>query len=162
MATFLQAGTDSPAARLGELATAAWVCGRELRRRIAERLAAAQVDDEAFLALAQLDKAPEGVVQGDLAESLAVSPAQTSGLVERLRKHGWCEAQRDPHDRRRQRWVLTSAGRTTLAECRAALSAEADALLARLDAADVARTIAVLVQLSTVTGTVASSARAVA
>ena len=93
------------------LATTAWSVGRQLRRDISLRLAPEEITAEDFLTLRLLDTARDGISQVELAEVLGISPAQTSGLVERLRQKGWITAHRDPHDRRRQCWIVTDAGR---------------------------------------------------
>ena len=54
--------------------------------------------------------------QRQLAHRAAISPAQTSELVEKLRKRGWLERLPDPKDRRRQCWQATPTGRRLLAE----------------------------------------------
>ncbi len=59
---------------------------------------------------------PEGTAQAELARRLAVSPAQVSHLLERLRGLGWLQAHRPAADRRCQRWRLTPLGRQVLAE----------------------------------------------
>jgi DNA-binding MarR family transcriptional regulator len=48
--------------------------------------------------------------QSELAVALAVSPAQVSGLVERLRSQGLIESGSVGGDRRRQAWRLTISG----------------------------------------------------
>lgn len=93
------------------LATAAWSVGRQLRRDISLRLAPEEVTAEDFLTLRLLETTTDGISQVELAEVLGISPAQTSGLVERLRQRGWITPHRDPHDRRRQCWIVTDAGR---------------------------------------------------
>lgn len=49
--------------------------------------------------------------QAMLAERLALSPAQLSGLVERLGATGLIEPERCSRDRRRQTWRISLAGR---------------------------------------------------
>jgi DNA-binding MarR family transcriptional regulator len=53
--------------------------------------------------------------QSGLADELAVSPAQISGLVERLRSQGLIESSSVGGDRRRQAWRLTAAGQQVTA-----------------------------------------------
>jgi DNA-binding MarR family transcriptional regulator len=48
--------------------------------------------------------------QARLAEQLVVSPAQVSGMVERLRSAALIDRVRDGADRRRQLWRLAAAG----------------------------------------------------
>ena len=62
------------------------------------------------------------VDQSCLAQQLAVSPAQVSGLVERLQSRGLLEHQSCDDDRRRQLWRLTAAGRELIAGVVAALA----------------------------------------
>jgi DNA-binding MarR family transcriptional regulator len=50
--------------------------------------------------------------QAELAVRLAASPAQVSGVVERLRSLALIERDVQPGDRRRQVWRLAPAGRT--------------------------------------------------
>jgi DNA-binding MarR family transcriptional regulator len=50
--------------------------------------------------------------QADLAERLAVSAAQVSGVIERLRQRELVDRAPDGNDRRRQLWRLASAGET--------------------------------------------------
>jgi DNA-binding MarR family transcriptional regulator len=57
---------------------------------------------------------PRGVGQSELAPRLAVSAAQVSGLVEKLRSQGLLQGRRAATDRRRQFWRLTPQGQATL------------------------------------------------
>ena len=52
--------------------------------------------------------------QNELALALSISPAQMSGIVERLRQRGWLEVQRSTTDRRRQHLRLSHLGSSTL------------------------------------------------
>jgi DNA-binding MarR family transcriptional regulator len=70
--------------------------------------------------------------QNDLAQSLGVSPAQVSSVVEQLRHKGLVAGQRSLADRRRQCWQLTAAGEASLRQMAARLDAYAQSLLARL------------------------------
>jgi DNA-binding MarR family transcriptional regulator len=54
--------------------------------------------------------------QSGLADKLAVSPAQISGLVERLRSQGYIETGSAGGDRRRQVWRLTGTGQQAIAK----------------------------------------------
>ena len=68
------------------------------------------------------ERSTEGLGQKELAARLAASPAQVSGLVERLRRRGLLEGHRPDGDRRRQLWRLTSTGRARLREILADLA----------------------------------------
>ncbi|TWT38792.1 MarR family winged helix-turn-helix transcriptional regulator [Blastopirellula retiformator] len=83
---------------------------RLVRRALAEALADAPLSENEFLVLAAYEATTNPPSQRELADRLAVSPAQISSIVERLRKREWIDAQRDPHDRRRQQWRLTESG----------------------------------------------------
>jgi DNA-binding MarR family transcriptional regulator len=60
-------------------------------------------------------EATVSVDQSRLAEKLAISPAQVSSLVERLRSQGLIETGSFGSDRRRQTWNLTKAGEQAIA-----------------------------------------------
>ncbi len=61
--------------------------------------------------------------QAELAVRLAVSAAQVSGVVERLRAAGFVERGADTGDRRRQLWQLAPAGRALVTSVIAAVDA---------------------------------------
>lgn len=81
-----------------------------VRRALADALSQAQLSENEFLVLAAYEAHENPPSQRELADRLAVSPAQISAIVERLRQRTWIDSQRDPHDRRRQQWSLTEAG----------------------------------------------------
>ncbi|MCC9606386.1 MarR family winged helix-turn-helix transcriptional regulator [Blastopirellula sp. JC732] len=96
---------------------------RLVRRALAEALSDAQLSENEFLVLAAYDDVANPPSQRQLADRLAVSPAQISAIVERLRQREWIDAQRDPHDRRRQQWRLTDAGVEVIHTAGAAIAA---------------------------------------
>ncbi|WP_254507400.1 MarR family winged helix-turn-helix transcriptional regulator [Anatilimnocola floriformis] len=90
---------------------------RTVRRQLAGQIASSELSEQEFLVLWLCDDA--GVAhrgQGELAEAVGVSPAQMSGLVERLRTRDLLKFERCGNDRRRQVWQLTSAGESLLAD----------------------------------------------
>jgi DNA-binding MarR family transcriptional regulator len=87
--------------------------GRNLRRRLASVAEAFCLSDQELLVVWLCSH--EGRVQGELAAAVGVSPAQMSGVVERLRQRGLVERQRSPLDRRRQVWRTSDAGSDLLA-----------------------------------------------
>jgi len=90
---------------------------RALRRRLALLIAPSQLSEQEFLVLWLVsDAALPQRGQGELAEAMGVSPAQMSGLVERLRARDLLQFERSGSDRRRQVWLLTAAGNNLLAE----------------------------------------------
>jgi DNA-binding MarR family transcriptional regulator len=102
-------------------ATRAW------RSQLAEQVAACEVTDQEFFTLWLCAEAPAGCRgQGDLAGALGVSAAQMSGLVERLRQRGLLQVERLGNDRRRQVWMLTSAGITLLTHALHSLAANGE------------------------------------
>jgi DNA-binding MarR family transcriptional regulator len=78
----------------------------------------------------------DGWSQRDLARALAVSPAHVSGLVEQLRSQGLLAGRRNLHDRRRQHWQLTPAGRERLQSLFEGLTDWATQLDSQLDLAE--------------------------
>ncbi len=96
--------------------------GRALRRLLADQAAAVQLSDAELLVVWLCgESASHGMVQGDLALAIGVSPALMSGLVQRLLERGLIEMQRSTVDRRRQVWRSTASGRGLLAELRPVL-----------------------------------------
>lgn len=105
----------NPATRWVESAERMLACGRLLHGHISRQAGRHQLSEAEFSLLwACRDIPSSGVGQNELAARLAVSPAQVSGLVERLRRKGLLEGHRPSHDRRRQHWQLTPEGRDTL------------------------------------------------
>jgi DNA-binding MarR family transcriptional regulator len=95
------------------------VIGRRCQRAILALLDEAQLTDTQLLVLWGIDQifpasGGNGVGQSEVAQSLGISPAQISGLVEQLRKQGDLDCRRAAHDRRQQLWQLTVAGRARL------------------------------------------------
>ena len=90
---------------------------RDLREQVEERTRTAGLNETSFRLLWQVQRAPnaEGISQIELARELHISTAQTSALVETIRKRRWLKAHRPANDRRRQLWQLTPKGETLLA-----------------------------------------------
>jgi DNA-binding MarR family transcriptional regulator len=91
---------------------------RAARRQLAEQVAGSELSEQEFLVLWLCgdDAALTHRGQGELAEVVGVSPAQMSGLVDRLRRRNLLQFERLGRDRRRQVWQLTAEGQTLLAE----------------------------------------------
>jgi DNA-binding MarR family transcriptional regulator len=108
--------------------------GRALRRLLADEAAAEGLNDAELLViwLCAGGNSP-GVVQGDLAAAIGVSPALMSGTVERLRSRELIARHRSPIDRRRQVWQTTGLGQACLARLRGRLSALSAALEQRMN-----------------------------
>jgi DNA-binding MarR family transcriptional regulator len=86
---------------------------RTLRRRLADLAARVGLTEHELLAVWLCLTA--GRAQSELATMLGISPAQMSGLVERLRGRGFIELQRPAQDRRRHIWRTSACGREVLA-----------------------------------------------
>ena len=114
-ARFSDTGPDEPAARWVELVEQILICGRKMRDDLTRRTARQRLAAAEFSALwVCRESPPAGLSQNELADALAVSPAQVSGLVERLRCRGLLESRRSAEDRRRQYWRLSDAGQAAL------------------------------------------------
>lgn len=98
---------------------------RAARRHLAAQVATSELSEQEFLVLWLCeDAAAAHRGQRELAEAVGVSPAQMSGLVERLRVRNLLQFERCGTDRRRQIWQLTVAGQTLLSGvCQKLLSA---------------------------------------
>lgn len=88
--------------------------------------------------LYELDRHP-GIAAGDLARSLRIDPAYLSRLLKRFREVDLVEVQRDPDDARRQRLVLTLAGRAAYEPLEAGSRSRVAAVLSRLTEVEQAR-----------------------
>jgi DNA-binding MarR family transcriptional regulator len=122
----------APANRLLRLIFWTSAASRQLRRCLASLANSAGISDGELLTLWLCLGEEGGLVQGDLAASLGVSPAQMSGIVERLRQRGLIEMHRQALDRRRQVWRGTAAARQVLESLTVALANLADHLSAQL------------------------------
>jgi DNA-binding MarR family transcriptional regulator len=110
--------------------------GRALRRLLADQATAIGLSDAELLVVWLC--APRGMIQGDLAIAIGVSPALMSGTVERLRQQGLIEMHRVPVDRRRQVWRTTEQGQHLLDALRPALFSLAEQIERRLPPAELA------------------------
>ena len=115
--------------------------GRALRRLLADQATAIGLSDAEVLVVWLCTA--RGMVQGDLATAIGVSPALMSGTVERLRQQGLIEMHRVPVDRRRQVWRTTEQGQHLLDSLRPTLIALAEQIDTRLPPAelDIARNL---------------------
>jgi DNA-binding MarR family transcriptional regulator len=64
-----------------------------------------------YIILAMLSEAPgRSLRMSELAELVSSSPSRLSHAVDRLAERGWVRREKDPHDRRGNRTVLTDEG----------------------------------------------------
>ena len=114
-------GDDCPALRWAALVALATAAARRLRASLANQIAAHGLSESEFALLwacycpANERLECEGLTQIELAQTLELSPASVSGLVDALRRVGLLAGTRSTVDRRRQVWHLTDAGRTLIA-----------------------------------------------
>jgi len=99
---------------------------RQLRRRLAEVASTIELSDAELLVLWFCHGG--GQVQVELAAAIGISPAQMSGLVERLRLRELVAMHRSATDRRRQVWRTTAAGENLLGDIASHLDALAAAV----------------------------------
>ncbi|HZN35845.1 MAG TPA: MarR family winged helix-turn-helix transcriptional regulator [Pirellulaceae bacterium] len=107
---------------------------RQLRRRLADVAASCELSDGELLVIWLCHGA--GNVQVDLAAAIGVSPAQMSGLVERLGQRGLVAMNRSVRDRRRQVWRTSAAGEALLGQVAAPLANLTAALGRQVDSAE--------------------------
>jgi DNA-binding MarR family transcriptional regulator len=107
---------------------------RQLRRRLAQIAAAFELTDGELLVVWLCSGT--GRVQGELAAAIGVSPAQMSGMVERLRSRDLIGMHRLAADRRRQVWRTSGAGQGILAQVAAGLQELSDAVASGASAAE--------------------------
>jgi MarR family transcriptional repressor of emrRAB len=85
--------------------------GRRAARALGQWCRQFGLSEPEFQVLWVLRAIPEdGLDQATLAGRLALSPAQVSATVERLRTQGWIAQHNVPGDRRRHLWQLTPVG----------------------------------------------------
>src|SRR5262245_34273979 len=107
-----QPPSDSQADRLLRLVHWTSSASRQLRRRLAEVGQALSLSDTELLVIWLCSGG--GRVQVELAGLIGISPAQMSGMVERLRSRGLVAMHRLAMDRRRQVWRTTPCGQSLL------------------------------------------------
>src|SRR5262245_50172842 len=122
--------TTSSAERLLRLIHWSGAVSRQLRRQLSEAASACGLTDNELLVVWLCRD--EGRVQVDLAGAIGVSPAQMSGVVERLGARGLVAMHRPTIDRRRQVWQSSAAGQSLLHSIAPRLESLAAALEARL------------------------------
>jgi DNA-binding MarR family transcriptional regulator len=125
---------DQRAERLLALVHWTSAASRHLRRRLAEAASAIDLSDAELLVLWLCHGG--GQVQVDLAAAIGISPAQMSGLAERLRARELVAMHRSATDRRRQVWRTTPAGESLLAQAAAHLDVLAIAVDGGLSSAE--------------------------
>ncbi|WP_205012839.1 MarR family winged helix-turn-helix transcriptional regulator [Sphingomonas panacisoli] len=109
---------------------------RAIERQLRERLADAfDTTLPRFDVMAALDRAPEGMMMGELSRFLLVSNGNVTGIVERLVSDGLIARGHRDGDRRAAIVRLTPAGRTQFATMAAAHARWIDELLAPIDPA---------------------------
>ena len=113
--------SDLQADRLLRLVHWTSAASRHLRRRLADVAEGLGLSDTELLVVWLCSGG--GRVQVDLAGAIGISPAQMSGMVERLRARGLVAMHRQAMDRRRQIWRTSAAGQALLSKAAQHLSA---------------------------------------
>jgi len=99
------------------LLTCANLIEAEIRKRLREQF---DTTLPRFDLMAQLDRAENGILLGELSQRMMVSNGNVTGLVERLVQEGLIERQVTEHDRRAVRVRMTEQGRAAFSEMAAA------------------------------------------
>ena len=86
------------------------------RRLMNVRLAGLGLSQAKWMALLTLDKAPEGVMQRELACNIGIECASLAGLLDRMAADGWVERRPCATDRRAKLVFLTGKSRAALDE----------------------------------------------
>jgi DNA-binding MarR family transcriptional regulator len=126
--------SDSQADRVLRLVHWTSTASRHLRRRLADVGEMLGLSDTELLVLWLCSGGDR--VQVDLAGVIGISPAQMSGMVERLRSRGLVAMHRLAMDRRRQVWRTSAAGQTLLVRAAQHLSALSGAIASGLSASE--------------------------
>lgn len=96
--------------RWAQLAQALSLGSRALRKRITRLTRPYQLTDTEFLFLCCCRREGAPIPQGQVGDSLALSPAQVSTIAEKLRCAGLVTVRRGTNDRRKQFCILTEQG----------------------------------------------------
>lgn len=102
---------------------------RELRSRFQREFG---VSLSRFDALSALDRAPDGLLMGELSDRLLVTNGNVTGLISRMLSDGLVTREAQPQDRRSFRVALTASGRATFARMARAHAGWLSELLADL------------------------------
>jgi DNA-binding MarR family transcriptional regulator len=103
---------------------------RTLRATLAQVAQSNGLTDTEIQLLFRCASSTEGIAQRQLADALAISTAQVSGLVESLRSRGLLAGHRPAEDRRRQVWKLTAHGHQVFGELMSTLGPGLELLFA--------------------------------
>lgn len=118
---------------------------RAVERELRERLSAAfGTTLPRFDVMAALDRAPDGMMMGELSRFLLVSNGNVTGIVERLVADGLVARTARDGDRRAAIVRLTATGRTAFAAMAAANARWIDELLGGIAPADAQHMTAIL------------------
>ena len=103
---------------------------RTLRTTLAEVAQPNGLTDTELQLLYRCASSTDGIAQRQLADALAISAAQVSGLVESLRRRGLLAGHRPAADRRRQLWKLTAHGHQVFGQLMSTLAPSLELLFA--------------------------------
>jgi DNA-binding MarR family transcriptional regulator len=118
---------------------------RAIERELRERLTALDTTLPRFDVMAALDRAPQGMMMGELSRFLLVSNGNVTGIVERLVADGLVVRSHRDGDRRAAIVRLSAAGRTAFAAMATAHARWIDELLGPIEpdaARDLSATLA--------------------
>jgi MarR family transcriptional regulator for hemolysin len=124
------------------------LAGRRWRARLNERLKAIGQTDARCGALSEIARAPDGIVQRDLAERLGVEEPTIVRLVDALEAQGWVERRAFQGDRRVKVLLITPAAIPVLQQAREIVLALEQELFDEMDPHDLAMCVGVLTRLS--------------
>lgn len=106
---------QSAAERWAHLIQQASLCGRQLRRLLAQQIVRWNISDTEFLVLWACNHSQDkGLAQNELTSMLGVSAAQMSGLAYDLRDRSLITLERSERDRRLQVLRISGQGRLLL------------------------------------------------
>jgi DNA-binding MarR family transcriptional regulator len=134
----LRDGMPVPRATRDRLAFLLWNLGARIDELADPRLEDAHVDARGYCILAILSvDGPDS--QFELARLLGKAPGVIVAAVDQLEEKGFVERNRDPHDRRRSRVTLTTAGESALARADELADATVSEMLGGLDGAELVK-----------------------
>ena len=120
---------------------------RHIEGELRDRLRAHDTTLPRFDAMAMLDRTPEGLTLSQLSSRLMVSNGNVTGIIARLGADGMVERAGLAGDRRACLVRLTPQGRAAMALMAQAHLSWIDLLMTDTNEADIARTMAVMIEL---------------
>lgn len=150
--TFLKEATVDPSFLKREIAFKTAMFSRRLRARFAERVGEGGHTESRWSALFHLAREPDGLIQTELAERMAIQGPTLVRLLDALEEQGLVRRCSTPEDRRAKRVFVEPAGEQLVAELDVVAAKLRDEAFAGVPEEDLRVMLRVLDRIVTVVG----------